>query len=63
WIVRHRQFLWQERFASFPMDEAHLYVAARYVELNPVRARLIEAPADYPWSSALSCPRFPAGGA
>ncbi|MBF0400469.1 MAG: hypothetical protein HQL90_06840 [Magnetococcales bacterium] len=46
--MKWRGYLWQERFASFPMDEAHLYVAARYVELNPVRARLIEAPADYP---------------
>ncbi|MEO5335245.1 MAG: transposase [Magnetococcus sp. YQC-5] len=47
-----RGHLWQGRFASFPMDEAHLYLAARYVELNPVRARIVEAPADYPWSSA-----------
>ena len=29
--------LWQERFHSFPMDEAHLLSAVRYVELNPVR--------------------------
>ncbi len=50
--MKWRGHLWQERFASFPMDEAHLYAAARYVELNPVRARLVEAPADYPWSSA-----------
>ncbi len=35
-------YLWQGRFASFPMDEAHLYMAARYVELNPVRAGLVK---------------------
>lgn len=46
-----RGHLWQGRFSSFPMDEAHLYLAARYVELNPVRARIVEDPADYPWSS------------
>jgi len=44
--------LWQERFASFPMDEAHLLAAARYVELNPVRAKLCQRPEDWAWSSA-----------
>ncbi|MBF0273576.1 MAG: transposase [Magnetococcales bacterium] len=46
-----RGHLWQGRFSSFPMDEAHLLTAARYVELNPVRARLVQNPSDYPWSS------------
>lgn len=45
-------YLWQGRFASFPMDEAHLLAAVRYVELNPVRAKLVEKPQDYRWSSA-----------
>jgi len=44
--------LWQGRFASAPMDEAHLLACARYVELNPVRARLTGAAEDWPWSSA-----------
>lgn len=43
--------LWQERFHSFPMDEAHLLAAVRYVELNPVRAGLCETPTDWRWSS------------
>lgn len=47
-----RGYLWQGRFASFPMDEHHLLAAARYVELNPLRARLVGAAADWPWSSA-----------
>ncbi|MFC1737266.1 hypothetical protein ACFL1X_14235 [Candidatus Hydrogenedentota bacterium] len=34
------------------MDERHLLDAARYIELNPVRAGLVEGPAEYPWSSA-----------
>jgi putative transposase len=44
--------LWQSRFASFPMDERHLIACARYVELNPVRAGLVERPEDWAWSSA-----------
>jgi putative transposase len=44
--------LWQERFHSFVMDEAHLLTAVRYVELNPVRAGLCAGAADWKWSSA-----------
>jgi putative transposase len=47
-----RGFLWQGRFASFVMDEPYVLAAARYVELNPVRAGLVADPADWPWSSA-----------
>lgn len=45
--------LWQDRFASFPMDEEHLVAALRYVELNPVRAGLVTTPEQWKWSSAL----------
>ena len=47
-----RGYLWQGRFASFVMDEPYLLAAARYVELNPVRAHLVTDAADWPWSSA-----------
>ncbi len=47
-----RGHLWQGRFASFVMDEPYLLAAARYVELNPVRAKLVVAPSAYRWSSA-----------
>ncbi|MHB1361108.1 MAG: transposase [Thermoleophilia bacterium] len=47
-------FLWQGRFFSFPMDETHLLLAARYIELNPLRAGLARRPEDYPWSSAAA---------
>ena len=47
-----RGYLWQGRFASVPMDDDHLMAAARYVELNPVRARLAAHPQDWRWSSA-----------
>jgi len=36
------------------MDEDHLLTAARYVELNPVRAGLVQAPSRYRWSSAAA---------
>jgi len=47
-----RGHLWQGRFASFVMDEPYLLAAARYIELNPVRAGLVTAPSEYRWSSA-----------
>lgn len=47
-----RGYLWQGRFASCPLDEAHAHAAARYIELNPVRARLVSQAEDWPWSSA-----------
>lgn len=49
-----RGHLWQERFHSFPMDEAYLLAAARYIEQNPVRAGLVMQPGEYPWSSAAA---------
>jgi putative transposase len=49
-----RGYLWQGRFASFPMDEAWLMRAARYIELNPVRAKLVRAPWRWRWSSAAA---------
>ena len=47
-----RGYLWQGRFASVPMDEAHLPACARYVALNPVRAGLVARAEDWRWSSA-----------
>ena len=47
-----RGHLWQGRFASFPMDETYLLAAARYVEMNPVAAGIVENAAAWPWSSA-----------
>jgi putative transposase len=43
--------LWQGRFSSVAMDEAHFVTALRYVALNPVRARLVSRAEDWPWSS------------
>ena len=43
--------LWQGRFGSVAMDEAHFVSALRYVSLNPVRARLVARAEDWAWSS------------
>jgi putative transposase len=43
--------LWQGRFSSFPMDEQYLLAAAKYIEMNPVRARLASDPYTWRWSS------------
>ena len=32
-------------------SEPYLLTCYRYIELNPVRAGMVEHPADYPWSS------------
>ena len=53
--------LWQNRFYSCALDEAHAVSALAYVELNPVRAGLVKKPWAYPWSSAAAhCGRRPA---
>lgn len=44
--------LWEGRYRAAPIDsEAHLLACCRYIELNPVRARMVRHPRDYPWSS------------
>lgn len=49
-----RGFLFQGRFASYPMDDAHVMAAVRYVENNPVAAGLVAEAGDWRWSSARS---------
>jgi putative transposase len=44
--------LWQARFYSCPVEPASLANVLAYVELNPVRAGLVERPEDWKWSSA-----------
>ena len=46
--------LWQGRFASYVLDEPYLLAAARYVEMNPVKAGLVRRPWRYRWSSAAA---------
>ncbi|MCV2368587.1 REP-associated tyrosine transposase [Roseateles oligotrophus] len=44
--------LFQGRFKAILVDrDAYLLEVCRYVELNPVRARMVDAPGDWAWSS------------
>lgn len=44
--------LWEGRHRSSLIDsEQYVLSCYRYIELNPVRAGMVSAPADYPWSS------------
>ena len=49
-----RGHLWQGRFASYVMDEKYLLACVRYIEMNPVMARLVTKPEKWSWSSASS---------
>lgn len=47
--------LFQGRFKAILVDrDAYLLEVCRYVDLNPVRAQMVAAPADWPWSSYLA---------
>jgi putative transposase len=39
--------LWQGRFFSSPLEESYLWAAIRYVERNPVRARMVHKAENY----------------
>jgi putative transposase len=51
--------LWQNRYFCCPLERGHLWTALRYVEMNPVRAGLVEDAASYRWSSAPAHGRGP----
>jgi putative transposase len=44
--------LWEGRYRAAPIEaDSYLLACQRYIELNPVRARMTMRPGDYPWSS------------
>ncbi len=44
--------LWEGRYkASLVQEEDYLFASYRYIELNPVRAGMVEGPGRYRWSS------------
>ena len=44
--------LWEGRYKSSLVDsDRYLLTCYRYIELNPVRAHIVERPGDYEWSS------------
>ncbi len=54
WRHRRTGTLWEGRFRSslVSMDD-YLLACCRYIELNPVRARMVSHPRDFRWSSYL----------
>jgi putative transposase len=46
--------LWQGRFYSCALDEKGFWLATKYVEMNPVRAKMCRLPWKYEWSSAAA---------
>jgi len=44
--------LWEGRFKSTLVNSDNYFlIVSRYIELNPVRACMVDYPSDYPWSS------------
>ena len=44
--------LWEGRYRAAPIDgDAYVLACCRYIELNPVRARMVRHPRNYRWSS------------
>jgi len=44
--------LWECRFHSCLVDrEGYLWTVCRYIEKNPVRAKIVSEPSQYRWSS------------
>jgi putative transposase len=44
--------LWENRYKMHLVDPDYEWTVARYIELNPVRANMVNDPADYQYSSA-----------
>ena len=50
--MRTAGHLFQGRFFSSVMDEIYTFACARYIERNPVRAKMVKKACFYEWSSA-----------
>jgi putative transposase len=50
--LEKKGYFFQGRPFSCPMDEDYFRTALRYVERNPVRAKIVLQPWEYAWSSA-----------
>ena len=43
--------LWEGRYKASPIQkDTYLLACVRYVELNPIKARIVAELKDYPWS-------------
>jgi len=44
--------LWEGRYKATLLDsDSYLFICSRYIELNPVRAGMVDDASEYPWSS------------
>ena len=51
-LYRRTGTLWEGRYRAAPIDSEEYFIACcRYIELNPVRARMVDHPRHYRWSS------------
>jgi putative transposase len=51
-VHRTTGHVWQGRFKAFPIeDDDHLLTVLRYVEQNPLRAKLVRRAENWRWSS------------
>ncbi|MBN1973781.1 MAG: hypothetical protein JW787_09095 [Sedimentisphaerales bacterium] len=46
--------LWEGRFYSCTLDNKGFWLASKYVELNPIRAKMCRLPWRYKWSSSAA---------
>jgi putative transposase len=54
-VYRRSGTLWEGRFRScLTQNEEYVLSCYRYIELNPVRAAMVEHPSEYRWSSYRS---------
>lgn len=52
YVYKRTGTLWEGRFKTGVVDEENYLLACqRYIELNPVRANMVDHPGDYRWSS------------
>ncbi len=51
-LYRRTGTLWEGRYRAAPIDsDEYFFACCRYIELNPVRARMVRHPRQYRWSS------------
>lgn len=49
---KYKGHLFEGRYKAYLVkDDAYFLQTSRYIHLNPVKARIVEHPEDYPWSS------------
>jgi len=55
-LSRHGTFWQEESYDDLLRQPEEFQKVKRYIEWNPVKAGLVDAPEKYPWSSAFASP-------